>query len=157
MQISLQRLCPSERVQRQCMRCAYLPLAVQSLHHTLSCSIRHLGLHQCRGQVEGHTVALISKICCKIPIWRGSEQHKQHCSCYRGCLLITKCDANCSVQSEREVLDAMNYQWPDLQWALSVLHSRCFTMGSPALHLTAPGIDMANHTFTPNATVRWDP
>ena len=49
----------------------------------------------------------------------------------------------------------MGYQWSDLQWALSVLHSRCFTRGSPALHLTAPGIDMANHTFTPNATVRY--
>ncbi|CAL5228629.1 g11795 [Coccomyxa viridis] len=57
-------------------------------------------------------------------------------------------------ESEREELAEMGYEWPDLQWALSVLHSRCFTMGSPALHLTVPGIDMANHTFTPNATVR---
>ena len=48
----------------------------------------------------------------------------------------------------------MGFGWPELQWALSVLHSRCFTVGSPAGHLTAPGIDMANHTFTPNATVR---
>ena len=68
------------------------------------------------------------------------------------------CDAKtprrCCVQSERGELDQMGYRWSDLQWALSVLHSRCFTMGSPALHLTAPGIDMANHTFTPNATVR---
>ncbi len=72
-----------------------------------------------------------------------------------------RCDVSiplsCSVQSEREELDEMGYEWPDLQWALSVLHSRCFTMGSPALHLTVPGIDMANHTFTPNATVRWHP
>ncbi len=66
--------------------------------------------------------------------------------------------ACCAVQSEREELDKMGYMWADLQWALSVLHSRCFTVGftagSPAVHLTAPGIDMVNHTFTPNASVR---
>lgn len=48
----------------------------------------------------------------------------------------------------------MGYGWEDLRWALSVLHSRCFTVGLPAVHLTAPGIDMVNHTATPNASVR---
>ena len=48
----------------------------------------------------------------------------------------------------------MGYGWPELQWALSVLHSRCFTVGNPVVHLTSPGIDMANHSVNPNATVR---
>jgi hypothetical protein len=48
----------------------------------------------------------------------------------------------------------MGCGWEDVKWALSVLHSRCFTVGSPAVHLTVPGIDMANHSFQPNAIVR---
>ena len=36
----------------------------------------------------------------------------------------------------------------------SLLHSRCFVEGPTAVHQIAPGIDMANHSFTPNATVR---
>ena len=44
---------------------------------------------------------------------------------------------------------------PEL-WARchSLLHSRCFVEGPAAAHQIAPGIDMANHSFSPNATVR---
>ena len=36
----------------------------------------------------------------------------------------------------------------------SLLHSRCFVEGPSAVHQVAPGIDMANHSSTPNAMVR---
>ena len=57
------------------------------------------------------------------------------------------------MQSEKEELAVISYGWPELQWALSVLHSRCFTVGDPVVHLTSPGI--SNHSVNPNATVRW--
>jgi len=42
----------------------------------------------------------------------------------------------------------------DFDWAVSVLHSRCFIQGPQSIHMTVPGVDMANHSFSPNATVR---
>jgi len=42
----------------------------------------------------------------------------------------------------------------DFDWAVSVLHSRCFIHGPQSIHMTVPGVDMANHSFSPNAAVR---
>jgi hypothetical protein len=62
------------------------------------------------------------------------------------------------VQFERDCLERMGCGWADVRWAMSVLHSRCFIVAHPttvaAVHLTVPGIDMANHSFQPSATVR---
>ena len=60
-------------------------------------------------------------------------------------------------QDQEAELAELGYSWEGLRWAMSVLHSRCFTLGGPAgapVHLTVPGVDMANHTFQANATVR---
>jgi hypothetical protein len=35
-----------------------------------------------------------------------------------------------------------------------VLHSRCFFDPGSQRHLAVPGVDMCNHSFTPNASVR---
>ncbi|EIE20058.1 hypothetical protein COCSUDRAFT_57780 [Coccomyxa subellipsoidea C-169] len=48
----------------------------------------------------------------------------------------------------------MGCGWEDVQWAMSVLHSRCFLVGSPPVHTSVPGVDMANHSFEPSAAVR---
>ena len=37
---------------------------------------------------------------------------------------------------------------------LQVLHSRCFFDPSMQQHLCVPGVDMANHSFSPSAEVR---
>jgi hypothetical protein len=61
------------------------------------------------------------------------------------------------VQDQEQELAGLGYSWEGLRWAMSVLHSRCFTLGSPGgapVHLTVPGIDMANHSFQANASVR---
>ena len=45
----------------------------------------------------------------------------------------------------------------DLIWATSLAHSRSFAVGGPGdvvTHIIAPGIDLANHSWTPNASVR---
>ena len=42
----------------------------------------------------------------------------------------------------------------DFDWAVSLLHSRCFIQGPQSIHMTVPGVDMANHSFSPNAAVR---
>ncbi len=42
----------------------------------------------------------------------------------------------------------------DFDWAVSLLHSRCFIQGPHSIHMTVPGVDMANHSFSPNAAVR---
>lgn len=39
------------------------------------------------------------------------------------------------------------------RWAWSCVHSRSFKEGA-GRHLIVPGIDMANHAFTPSASVR---
>jgi hypothetical protein len=61
------------------------------------------------------------------------------------------------MQSEQGRLQGMGYGWEDVQWAMSVLHSRCFLVGSPPVHTSVPGVDMANHSFDPSAAVRWEP
>jgi hypothetical protein len=35
-----------------------------------------------------------------------------------------------------------------------VLHSRCFYESTAARHMAVPGIDMCNHSYEPNASVR---
>ena len=59
------------------------------------------------------------------------------------------------MQTERERLEKMRCSWEDMQWAMSVLHSRCFLVGSPPVHTIVPGVDMANHSSEPSAAVRW--
>ena len=51
----------------------------------------------------------------------------------------------------REYLSA--FDWEDVLWAFSMVHSRSFVC-SQGQHLFAPLIDMANHSDDPNATVR---
>eukprot|EP00873_Tetraselmis_striata_P020181 jgi/Tetstr1/440445/TSEL_028778.t1 len=51
-------------------------------------------------------------------------------------------------------VEAMGLRPEDYDWAVSVLHSRCFVLQPSGLHITVPGIDMANHSFEPNAGVR---
>ncbi|BDA45282.1 hypothetical protein COCOBI_07-0690 [Coccomyxa sp. Obi] len=57
-------------------------------------------------------------------------------------------------ESQRERLEQMGCSWEDVQWAMSVLHSRCFLVGSPPVRTIVPGVDMANHSFEPSAAVR---
>ncbi len=42
-----------------------------------------------------------------------------------------------------------------MAWALSMVHSRSFVERSA--HIWCPGIDLCNHTLTPNADIRWGP
>ncbi len=58
------------------------------------------------------------------------------------------------VQELEEDLEVVGCNRQDFDWAVSVLHSRCFIQGPQSIHMTVPGVDMANHSFSPNATVR---
>ncbi len=49
----------------------------------------------------------------------------------------------------------MGFDWEDFQWAVSVLLSRSFVVGSPSRHLVVPGVDMANHSPRSNAEGRY--
>lgn len=68
--------------------------------------------------------------------------------------LAYRCDLDDMMQSERETLEQMSCSWEDVRWAMSVLHSRCFLVGSPPVRTIVPGVDMANHSFEPSAAVR---
>mmetsp|Transcript_10299 Transcript_10299/g.29398 ORF Transcript_10299/g.29398 Transcript_10299/m.29398 type:complete len:493 (+) Transcript_10299:214-1692(+) len=59
----------------------------------------------------------------------------------------------CSMHLEGEI-QSLGFSEEDYSWAVSVLHSRCFCIQPGDLHVAVPGIDMANHSFTPNAGVR---
>ena len=61
-----------------------------------------------------------------------------------------------AVQSEQDRLAEIGCGWEDMQWAMSVLHSRCFLVGSPPVRTSVPGVDMANHSFEPSAAVRYE-
>ncbi|KAL3138967.1 hypothetical protein ABBQ32_005776 [Trebouxia sp. C0010 RCD-2024] len=56
----------------------------------------------------------------------------------------------------QEDLGRLGYGRQDFDWAVAVLHSRCFVFGRSSTHMVVPGVDMANHSFTPNAAVRCD-
>ena len=58
------------------------------------------------------------------------------------------------VQELQEDLGQLGYGRQDFDWAVAVLHSRCFVYGRSSTHMVVPGVDMANHSFTPNAAVR---
>ena len=58
------------------------------------------------------------------------------------------------MQELQEELAQLGYGREDFDWAVAVLHSRCFVEGLNRIHMVAPGIDMTNHSFTPNAAVR---
>ena len=58
-------------------------------------------------------------------------------------------------QELKEDLELVGCGRKEFDWAVSVLHSRCFIEGPNSTHMTVPGVDMANHSFTPNASVRW--
>ncbi|KAK9901334.1 hypothetical protein WJX75_007184 [Coccomyxa subellipsoidea] len=62
--------------------------------------------------------------------------------------------AEATFQSEQDRLAEIGCGWEDMQWAMSVLHSRCFLVGSPPVRTSVPGVDMANHSFEPSAAVR---
>lgn len=64
-------------------------------------------------------------------------------------------DSPACMQECEEDLTDMGCSKQDFDWAVSVLHSRCFIEGPAAVHMSVPGVDMANHSFTPNATVRY--
>ncbi len=64
------------------------------------------------------------------------------------------CHYNCCLQELEEDLEVVGCNRQDFDWAVSVLHSRCFIHGPQSIHMTVPGVDMANHSFSPNATVR---
>lgn len=57
-------------------------------------------------------------------------------------------------QELKEDLELVGCGRKEFDWAVSVLHSRCFIEGPNSTHMTVPGVDMANHSFTPNASVR---
>ncbi|DBB02689.1 TPA: hypothetical protein ACH3X3_011645 [Trebouxia sp. C0006] len=57
-------------------------------------------------------------------------------------------------QELEEDLEVVGCNRQDFDWAVSVLHSRCFIHGPQSIHMTVPGVDMANHSFSPNAAVR---
>ena len=52
---------------------------------------------------------------------------------------------------------SLDYSRADWLWANAVVHTRCFVYGPQQAHMTCPGIDMANHSFRPNAAVRVRP
>ena len=58
------------------------------------------------------------------------------------------------VQELHEELEQLGYGRQDFDWAVAVLHSRCCVYGRSSTHMVVPGVDMANHSFTPNAAVR---
>ena len=47
--------------------------------------------------------------------------------------------------------------WPEFLWAVQVFTSRCFFEPSVGGHLAVPGVDMANHSFAPTASVQVSP
>jgi len=53
----------------------------------------------------------------------------------------------------QEELQAMGCSYQDFLAAVQVLHSRCFFQPETSCHMAVPGIDMANHSATPNAQV----
>lgn len=58
------------------------------------------------------------------------------------------------MQELQEDLGQLGYGRQDFDWAVAVVHSRCFVYGRSSRHMVVPGVDMANHSFTPNAVVR---
>ena len=62
--------------------------------------------------------------------------------------------ACCAMQELQEELAQLGYGREDFDWAVAVLHSRCFVEGPNRMHMVVPGVDMANHSFMPNAAVR---
>lgn len=54
------------------------------------------------------------------------------------------------LQEELQALGPCTFE--DFRSTVQVLHSRCF-MQPEGRHLAVPGIDMANHSATPNAQV----
>lgn len=59
------------------------------------------------------------------------------------------------LQELQEELAQLGCGREDFDWAVAVLHSRCFVEGPNKTHMVVPGVDMANHSFTPNAAVRF--
>lgn len=59
------------------------------------------------------------------------------------------------LQELQEELTQLGCGREDFDWAVAVLHSRCFVEGPNRTHMVVPGVDMANHSFTPNAAVRF--
>ncbi|DBA83723.1 TPA: hypothetical protein ACH3X1_006258 [Trebouxia sp. C0004] len=59
----------------------------------------------------------------------------------------------CFQELEKD-LEVVGCNRQDFDWAVSVLHSRCFIQGPQSIHMTVPGVDLANHSFSFNATVR---
>lgn len=59
------------------------------------------------------------------------------------------------LQELQEELAQLGCDREDFDWAVAVLHSRCFVEGPNGTHMVVPGVDMANHSFTPNAAVRF--
>ena len=59
------------------------------------------------------------------------------------------------MQELQEELAQLGYDRKDFDWAVAVLHSRCFVEGPNRTHMVVPGVDMANHSFMPNAAVRF--
>ncbi|KAK9815507.1 hypothetical protein WJX72_004787 [[Myrmecia] bisecta] len=68
--------------------------------------------------------------------------------------LAMRASHQASFQVVKGQLSSMGMDQEDWDWAVAVLHSRCFTEGPAATHMVVPGVDMANHSLTPNATVR---
>lgn len=62
--------------------------------------------------------------------------------------------ACCAMQDLQEELAQLGYGRKDFDWAVAVLHSRCFVEGPNRTHMVVPGVDMANHSFMPSAAVR---
>lgn len=58
------------------------------------------------------------------------------------------------LQELQEELAQLGCGREDFDWAVAVPHSRCFVEGPNRIHMVVPGVDMANHSFTPNAAVR---
>ena len=71
-----------------------------------------------------------------------------------GLLLLRQQTGPC-LQVLQDDLELLSCGQKDFDWAVSVLHSRCFIEGPASTHMTVPGVDMANHSFTPSASVRY--
>lgn len=54
----------------------------------------------------------------------------------------------------RGELEAIGSGWADFLWAVQVFTSRCFFEPTSGRHMCVPGVDMANHSLAPSATVR---
>lgn len=76
-------------------------------------------------------------------------------TCQTGTIVGDMTSGFAMLQELQEELAQLGCGREDFDWAVAVLHSRCFVEGPNRTHMVVPGVDMANHAFMPNAAVRF--